>query len=41
MMVDVSDPDPKMLKFRDFYPSRFGQFLSEIGTMQLFIQTPD
>jgi hypothetical protein len=37
-------PEPKALKFRDFYPNRFGQFLSEIGTMHSpnpnFIQTP-
>ena len=25
-------PDPKALKFRDFYPSHFGQILSKIRT---------
>jgi hypothetical protein len=39
-------PDPKALKFRDFYPNRFNQFISEIGTTMHspnpnFIQTPD
>jgi hypothetical protein len=38
-------PDPKKLKFRDFYLNRFGQFLSEIGTMPspnpIFIQISD
>ena len=34
----------KTLKFRDFYPNRFGQFLSEIGTTspnQIFVQILD
>jgi hypothetical protein len=38
-------PDLKSLKFRDFYPNRFDQFLSEFDTMHLphpiFIQIPD
>lgn len=38
-------PHPKVLKFCDFYPNHFGQFLSEIGTTPspypIFIQIPD
>jgi hypothetical protein len=38
-------PDPKTPKFRDFYPYRFGQFLSEIRTTRppnlIFIQISD
>jgi hypothetical protein len=38
-------PDPKTLKFRDFYPNHFGQFLSEFGTMPspnpIFIRISD
>jgi hypothetical protein len=38
-------PDPKAPKFRNFYPNRFGQFLSEIWTTRppnpIFIQISD